>query len=271
MEAAEKTARLLMQVSGTLLNSLNSAIAASDLMARQLERQNDLENAESISNQLAMLRRSQFQILRVADNMKTLAALELNRCYLTKQTVDLWQLCADLADAVHVLVPDTEISVLPSSDSFLTFCDPDLIEKLLLNLIANSLRHCGEAGAIRIQLARNDDTLQIIVADNGSGIPRETMQTLFSDYLRETDFSDAARGSGLGLSVAEAIAKAHGGSLIVTGEPEHGAKAVFSLPHAWAGELRGSRGIYSSNSRMRKILEELSDVCDFHKFQSPFL
>ena len=271
MESAEKTARLLMQVSGTLLNSLNSAIAASDLMARQLDQRSEPENAESFPKQLAMLRRSQFQMLRIADNMKTLAALELNHSYLTKQTVDLWQLCADLADAVRVLVPDAEITVLPSSDTFLTFCDPDLIEKLLLNLIANSLRHCDEGGAIRIQLARNDDTLQIIVADNGSGIPREALPTLFADYLRDPDFSDAARGSGLGLSVAEAIAKAHGGSLVITGEPEHGAKAVFSLPHAWAGELRGSRGVYAGNSHMRMILEALSDVCDFHKFQSPFL
>ena len=271
MDANEKTARLLMQVSGTLLNSLNSAIAASDLMARQLEQRGESENTESFANQLAMLRRSQFQMLRVAENMKTLAALELNRSHLTKQTVDLWQLCTDLADTVRLLVPDTEITVLPSADTFLTSCDPNLIERLLLNLIANSLRHCGEGGTIRIQLARNDDTLQIIVADNGSGIPREAMQTIFSDYLREQDFSDAARGSGLGLSVAEAIAKAHGGSLVITGEPEHGAKAVFSLPHAWAGELHGSRGVYFSNSRMRMILEALSDVCDFHKFQAPFL
>ena len=172
MEATEKTARLLMQISGTLLNSLNNAIAASDLMARQLEHRSESENPESLSTQLAVLRRSQFQILRIADNMKTLAALELNNSYLMKQTVDLWQLCADLADAVHVLVPDIEITVIPSSDTFLTFCDPDLIEKLLLNLIAKSLRHCGEGGVIRIQLARNDDTLQIVVADNGSGIPR---------------------------------------------------------------------------------------------------
>ena len=271
MDADQKTARLLMQVSGTLLTSLSSAIAASDLMAKQLERQTGLENAESLASQLAMLRRSQFQVLRVADNMKTLASLELNHAYLMKETVDLWQLCADIADAVRVLVPDIPITVQPSSDTFLTSCDPELVERLLLNLIANSLRHCQAGEEIRIQLLRNDDTMQIILADNGSGIPRETMETLFSDYLRDIDLSDTGRGAGLGLSVAEAIAKAHGGTLVITAEAEHGTKAVFSLPHAWAGGLHGSRAVYSSNSRFRAILTALSDVCDFHKFQSPFL
>lgn len=270
MESDRKTAQLLMQISNTLLNSLNGAIAASDMMAKQLERQPP-ENAESVSAYLAALRHNQFQVLRVAENMQTLAALQLDHACLKQETVDLWELCDDLADSIRTLVPDIPVTVLPSSDTFLTCCDPGLVEKLLLNLIANSLRHCSRDDEVRIQLLRNDDTLQVIVIDNGSGIPRENMDTLFSDYLREVDLSDTARGAGLGLSVAEAIAKAHGGSLVITGEAGHGTKAVFSLPHAWAGYLRSSRAVYRSNGHMRTLLTELSDVCDFHKFQSPFL
>ena len=271
MELDQNAAKLFLQVSNTLLNSLTSTIAASDLMAKQLERQSELPAYESLSKQLAALRHNQFKVLRVAENMKTLASLELNTVSLRKETVDLAQLCGDLADSCRVLIPDIPVTLLPVYDSFLCACDPGLIERLLLNLLANSFLHCKAGEEIRIHLSRTEKTLQIILSDNGTGIPRENMETLFSDYLRDSDFSDYARGAGLGLSVAEAIARAHGGSLALTSEPGHGTKAVFSLPHTWSSELRGSRAVYHSNGRMRSILTGLSDVCDYHKFLSKFL
>ena len=267
----QNAAKLFLQVSNTLLNSLTSTIAASDLMAKQLERQSELPAYESLSNQLAALRHNQFKVLRVAENMKTLASLELKTVSLRRETVDLAQLCGDLADSCRVLIPEIPVTLLPVYDSFLCSCDPGLIEQLLLNLLANSFLHCKAGEEIRIHLSRTEKMLQIILSDNGSGISRENMETLFSDYLRDSDFSDYARGAGLGLSVAEAIARAHGGSLVLTSEPGHGTKAVFSLPHKWTGELRGSRAVYHSNGRMRSILTGLSDVCDYHKFLSKFL
>ena len=124
-------------------------------------------------------------------------------------------------------------------------------------------------GAVRLQLRRTEDTLQIVVSDNGSGIPREKMGTLFSDYLRYPQLSEAGRGAGIGLSVAEKIARAHGGSLVVTSEEGHGAKVVFSLPHISTGELRSYRE--PRGSRMRGLLIGLSDVLSADKFQKPYL
>ena len=71
MELDQNAAKLFLQVSNTLLNSLTSSIAASDLMAKQLERQSELPAYESLSKQLAALRHNQFKVLRVAENMKT--------------------------------------------------------------------------------------------------------------------------------------------------------------------------------------------------------
>lgn len=271
MELDRNAAKLLLQVSNTLLNSMTSTIAASDLMAKQLERQPDHPSCETLSNQLAALRHNQFKVLRVVENMKTLAALELKTMQLRKETVDLAQLCTDLADSCRVLVPDIPVKVQPVYDRFICSCDSGLIERLLLNLLANSFLHCKAGEEIRIHLSRTEKTLQIILSDNGTGIPRENMETLFSDFLRDSDFSDFTRGAGLGLSVAEAIARAHGGSLAITGETGHGTKAVFSLPHEWTMQLHGSRAVYHSNGRMRSILTGLADVCDYHKFLSKFL
>ena len=157
----------------------------------------------------------------------------------------------------------------PPERDCITLCDPERVERLLLNLLSNSLLHCTKDSTVRIRLQRTDEIIQIIVSDNGSGIPRENMDALFTDYLRAPELTEEKRGAGLGLSVAHLIAKAHGGTLVITTEEGHGTKAVFSLPHEapsyFASPHPPRRG------RMRTLLIGLSDVLDHTKFRPPFL
>jgi signal transduction histidine kinase len=261
--------KLHQQMSNYFLSSLSNAIAAADLMAAQLEKQPEEASGPEMTKYLCILRRSQFQMLRLAENLRELTGLMEGTIRLHRETVDLNKLCADLAESVQALLPDITVSYKGPAEPCVTFCDSERIERLLLNLISNSLLHCEEGGGVRLQLGRTADTLQIVISDNGSGIPREKMETLFTDYLREPRLAEAGRGAGIGLSVAEQIARAHGGSLVITSEEGHGTKAVFSLPHAYVGQLRSYRepGV----GRMRGLLIGLSDVLGAEKFQKPYL
>ena len=261
--------KLHRQLGSYFLNSLNNAIAATDLMAAQLEKDPEEASVPELSKYLGILRRNQFQMLRLAENLRELTGLTQGSLKLHRETVDLDKLCCELADSVQALLPDARISYKGPGEPCVTLCDSERIERLLLNLISNSLLHCEAGGAVRIQLGRTEDTLQVVVSDNGSGIPREKMDTLFSDYLRSTRMTETGRGAGIGLSVAEKIARAHGGSLVVTSEEGHGAKVVFSLPHISTGELRSYRE--PRGSRMRGLLIGLSDVLCADKFQKPYL
>jgi signal transduction histidine kinase len=259
---------LQQQMNRYFLNALQNAVAAADLMAAQLEKQPE-EDGSGLGRYLSILRHSQFQMLRLSENLRELAGLTDGTLKLHRETVDLDRLCADLADSVQALVSDVTVSYRGPGVPCVTLCDSERIERLLLNLLSNSLRHCESGKEVRIQLLRTEDTLQVVVSDNGSGIPRDRMETLFTDYLRKPDLTEAGRGAGIGLSVAELIARAHGGSLVVTSEEGHGTKAVFSLPHAYAGELRSYRE--PRTSRMRSLMIGLSDVLEASKFQKPYL
>lgn len=262
--------KLHQQMSSYFLTSLSNAVAATDLMAAQLEKKPKEVSVPELSKYLGILRRSQFQMLRLAENLRELTGLAEGSLKLHRETVDLDKLCFELADSVQTLLPDARISYKGPGSPCVTLCDSERIEHLLLNLISNSLLHCeGEGGAVRIQLGRTEDTLQVVVSDNGSGIPREKMDTLFSDYLRGPRLSEAGRGAGIGLGVAEQIARAHGGSLIVTSEEGHGTKVVFSLPRVNTGELRSYRE--PGGSRMRGLMIGLSDVLEADKFRKPYL
>ena len=267
MKRGEKS-QLNTQISDYMLNTVSDAVSASDLLSRRLE-QLAPEERPVIAEYLSMLRRSQFQLQRMAENLREFSELENGTAILHRETVDLAALCSDLADGVHTLCPEADLRLESCPEPCITSCDPDRIERLLLNLLSNSLLHLPADGAIRILLQRTQDTIQVVVSDNGSGIPRERMDTLFSDFVGDAELPEAGRGAGIGLMVASLIAKAHGGSLMITSGEGRGTKAVFSLPCVSESILRSSPSL--RHGRMRTLLTQLSDVLGHDRFQPPYL
>ncbi len=261
--------KLYQQMGNYIMNSLTNAIFASDLLEDKVERLPEEYRDSALTDSLGILRRSQFQLLRLAENLRELTQLEEGSFHLRKRAVDLDQLCLDLVESLRVLLPDLEFVYRGPEKECVTVCDPQRVERLLLNLLSNSLLHCEAGNTVRIRLQHAEQTIQIIVSDNGTGIPRENSETLFTDYLRATEPQEANRGAGLGLSVAHLIARVHGGSLVLTSEEGHGTKAVVSLPMAWPSEFVSPGP--PERGRMRSILVGLSDVLDKSKYQPPFL
>jgi signal transduction histidine kinase len=106
---------------------------------------------------------------------------------------------------------------------------PLLLKRCLTNLIENAVRYGEEA---RIRVKQTKEQLQIIIADNGPGIPEGERDRIFKPFVRgEASRSKDTGGNGLGLSIARNIARAHGGELTLrSGKDGVGLEAVVSLP-----------------------------------------
>jgi signal transduction histidine kinase len=92
--------------------------------------------------------------------------------------------------------------------------DADAIERILLNLVDNGIRHGGERVAITIRGQRAGDRVALAVSDSGPGVPAEHRAKLFERFHRG---GTTAEGSGLGLAIARELASAMGGTLTLTG------------------------------------------------------
>jgi signal transduction histidine kinase len=105
------------------------------------------------------------------------------------------------------------------------FADEDLISQVLLNIVKNALEAVSvkESGKIRIIASLSaGNRPEILVADDGPGIPREILEQIFVPF-----FTTREKGSGIGLSLSRQIMSLHGGSLQVRSVPEK--ETVFSL------------------------------------------
>jgi signal transduction histidine kinase len=95
--------------------------------------------------------------------------------------------------------------------------DPDRIEQVIENLVANALRHTPDGGTIEVGAAVVGDSIRLSVVDSGEGIPPEHVPHVFDRFYKvDQARANGATGSGLGLSIAKAIVERHAGTIRVT-------------------------------------------------------
>jgi signal transduction histidine kinase len=109
--------------------------------------------------------------------------------------------------------------------------DPELLGRVVRNLVENARRHAGADGTVRVSSTAAAGRLRVDVDDDGPGIPAAERERVFDRFHR----SDAGRarsagGSGLGLAIARGIVAAHGGSIRAEESPLGGARVSFELP-----------------------------------------
>ena len=109
--------------------------------------------------------------------------------------------------------------------------DADALSQIIVNLLSNAEKYSGQLKEISVEVASKQTPLpyaEIKVLDRGSGVPRGSGEKIFEKFYRAHDsLSSGIQGSGLGLTIARQIARAHGGEL--TYEPREGGGSCFSL------------------------------------------
>jgi signal transduction histidine kinase len=108
-------------------------------------------------------------------------------------------------------------------------CEPDKIERVLLNLVTNALRHTPSDGAVAVLVSSVGPEVEISVEDTGEGIEPGAEQTVFDRFWRG-DRARSGDGAGLGLAIARGLVEAHGGRIWAERRREGGARISFTLP-----------------------------------------
>jgi signal transduction histidine kinase len=109
--------------------------------------------------------------------------------------------------------------------------DADAIEQAVLNLLTNAMKYSGDAREIDLRLFSKDGCAVIQVGDRGVGIPREDQTRIFEKFYRAPTHENLrVPGTGLGLTLVEHVAKAHGGRVEVESEPGKGSTFSLHLP-----------------------------------------
>ncbi len=166
------------------------------------------------------------------------------------QKVDLANLSAEAILELEKLWLNRKIKINTDIPSDLpsVFADQRRMMQVLLNLIENALKFSDDEGEIFItMLHRTNQWVEVIVRDNGPGIPSEEQHRIFVDRVRLPQTSQETTGFGIGLSVCRRIVEVHGGKIWVVSKPTEGACFYFTVP-VWRGQNKDQEALTSGKA-----------------------
>jgi two-component system, OmpR family, sensor histidine kinase KdpD len=118
------------------------------------------------------------------------------------------------------------VSIAP--DVPLIKADFVLIEQVIVNLLDNACAYTPKNAPILLEAFVNNRAVEIVISDNGQGIPPDDLERIFDKFYRVP--GTATGGTGLGLSICRGLIEAHGGTLTAKNQPDGGAQFMIRLP-----------------------------------------
>ncbi|MBL4889087.1 MAG: response regulator [Candidatus Lindowbacteria bacterium] len=128
-----------------------------------------------------------------------------------------------------LIIRNILLETTPEHDVALVSGDHHQILQVIINLIINARDEAGEGGRIRVSTHSTSNYVNLIVEDNGEGVPEDVRDKIFDPFFTTKQIGS---GAGLGLSVSCSIISAHGGSIRIDTSELGGAKFIVSIPKA---------------------------------------
>jgi signal transduction histidine kinase len=181
---------------------------------------------------LQLVYRNGLRLRKLVNALLEFSRIEAGRIQASFQPIDLATHTAHLASAFESAMERAGLRyvVRTEGDGDVTYVDPDMWEKIVLNLISNAFKYTFE-GEVEISLTRRDGCVELQVRDTGTGIPERELPRIFDRFHRV----DGARGrtqegTGIGLALVQELVKLHGGSIAVASAEGQGTTFRVSIP-----------------------------------------
>ena len=214
-------------VSHELKTPITSIMGYADTL---LEGEYDKETQDKFLNVIASEAR---RMARLVTDLLTLSRYDNNKNKVRKVSFDLGELVKKCQDklAIEIKKKNHTVNSFVTADVPPVYADKDDIERVILNILTNSIKYTPEGGEIKIYVGFVYNDAYIKIFDNGIGIPEEDLSRIFERFYRV----DKARtremgGTGLGLSIAKEILDKNGGSIDIKSTVGQGTEVVIRIP-----------------------------------------
>ena len=218
---------LVADVSHELKTPITSIMGYADTL---LEGGYDEETQTKFLNVIASESR---RMARLVTDLLTLSRYDSNKKKTRKETFDLGDLVKRCQEklAIEIKKKGHKVTSFVTADVPPVYADKDDIERVILNILTNSIKYTPDGGEIKIYVGFVYNDAYIKVFDNGIGIPEEDLNRIFERFYRvDKSRTREMGGSGLGLSIAKEILDKNGGSIDIKSKVGEGTEVVIRIP-----------------------------------------
>ena len=242
----------------TPVNLISSTIQLIKLNLKNLSK----EDANIISKYIDIMESNSMRLIRLINNLIDSTKIDSGFVKFTPINADIIKFVEDVCDSVVDYVDFNKMNLIFDTDreEEIVLFDPDIIERILLNLLSNAVKFNKVDGTIYVNLYTKDDEIRITVRDEGIGIPKEKLSSIFKRFEQlQTKNKIEKQGSGIGLYLVKSLVTLHGGNIKVESKVNEGSKFIVTIPKKVL-ENGEELVIDEKEKANRKVNIEFSDI-----------
>jgi len=224
----------------------------------------DLRNIPiSISNKLHLVEKNGKRMLRLVNQLLDFRKIQKSKMTLKVHKVELISFLQSIIENFDLIAEHKEISVdfRTNHEALEAWVDPNKFDSVIFNILSNAFKFSPRSSKVKISVNSNvENYIDIVVSDQGSGIPKERMDLIFQRFSPLSMDNEEFGSSGIGLSFSYQIMKLHHGDILVNSKPGQGSKFTIRLlvgsEHFNEDEIRQDEAESMYKIKHEKVIEE---------------
>lgn len=226
-------------------------------------------NIEPTKKYLNVMKQNCFRLLRLINNLLDITKIDSGFYHLNLCNYNIIAVVENITLSVADYLKNKKINIIFDTDieEKIIACDEEKIERIILNLLSNSIKFTDANGTINVNIYNGKDYIKICIIDDGIGIPKEKLNTIFHRFIQiDKSLTRNSKGTGIGLALVKSLVELHNGKIEVESEYRKGCKFTILLPvkiiaNEDQSNLYGTFIDTSSNdTKIEKMNIEFSDI-----------
>lgn len=252
-------------ISHELRTPINIILTSLQLFDLKLNAFGNEDSSDKGKKYIATMKQNCYRLIRLINNLIDATKIDSGYFELELRNNNIVSVVEDITLSIAEYIENKGISVVFDTDieEKIIACDPDKIERIMLNLISNAVKFTEVGGHIFVTIRDKGERVEISVRDTGIGIPKEKQQNIFRRFVQvDKSLTRNREGSGIGLSLVKSLVELHKGSIELISETGKGSEFIIDLP-VYVIEVEKenkSSNNYNIQSNIEKISVEFSDI-----------
>ena len=254
---------IFANITHELKTPLNVIFSTNQLMELYLKKGLIEDNKKNLFKDISIIKQNCYRFTKLINNIVDLSKIDSGFYKLNLSNYNIVDIVENIVQSVVEYIKDKGLSIVFDTDieEKIISCDPEKIERVILNLISNAIKFSYYKNEIYINIFDKEEFVEISIRDTGIGIDNEYLDLIFEKYRQiDKTFTRNAEGSGIGLSIVKSIVDLHGGKISVESEFGKGSTFKILLPAITIEHTKEIQLNEDINNKVSMINIEFSDI-----------
>lgn len=251
-------------ISHELRTPLNVIFSAVQLAEVSVYDSNYSSNQNRIKKNIMSIKQNCLRLQRLVNNLIDISKIDAHAFEIRLQNLNIVYVIEEITLSVADYISNRGIHLIfdTSDEEIIMAFDEEKLERIVLNLLSNSIKHTPEGGTICVSIIGHGERVTIQIKDSGEGIPQDKLDVIFNRFYQITPINTRNHeGSGIGLNLVKSLVEMHEGDITVESVLGNGTIFNVNLPcKRLEQEAEQQQMIYDIHSHIENIQVEFSDI-----------